>query len=591
MLTSHKLFTPSAALAVALLATTPLVAQTQPTTPPPPDSRLEDTEIVIEKSRKNELPPAGRNFDKVPFTPPPPQKRQVRYDFPDFRIQNNPLTVQPRVAPIRQEESAPVPGIYAEAGYGNYGTIYGRLGAHTKPSERYRAGLDVRHQGSSSGPIDDKNSAAGNTRIEVNGEGYTRAAAFGGNAHFERDYTHFYGYSEAVKDRFKGKDKDLLQTHVRFGAEASARTADARKAFQAEAAAGFRAWQNNTNSTENDFRPRAMISYAADPANRIVLRGQGSIISYKGYVFDTAELRNKQLTYSRPQGNATLAFEHDGDRVDASLGATFGYSGDTLYKAKKANIYPAVRLALEAVEDRFVILLGVDGAMDRVSLYDLSKQNPWLSDTLRISDTNRQFSAYAGFTLTPARGTRLLVRGTFNSYRNLYFFNPSPVGDSTRYTLEYDAVDTAHSEAKTKNLNVHAELTMDLGGRFQLTAKGDYDNWDLGKQPQPWHRPNWQASTTLAYNIADKVLIGGEVYAVGPTFGQTSFFTNGQGTVDRRQRKTDTVIDVNARLDYRITPKLSIFAMGQNLLGTKYQRYLNYPSRGLTVIGGLGFQL
>ena len=57
-------------------------------------------------------------------------------------------------------------------------------------------------------------------------------------------------------------------------------------------------------------------------------------------------------------------------------------------------------------------------------------------------------------------------------------------------------------------------------------------------------------------------------------------------TVDRQ---TDAVVDLSLRADYRITPKFSIFAMGNNLANRHYQRYLNYRSQGINVIGGASY--
>jgi outer membrane receptor protein involved in Fe transport len=43
------------------------------------------------------------------------------------------------------------------------------------------------------------------------------------------------------------------------------------------------------------------------------------------------------------------------------------------------------------------------------------------------------------------------------------------------------------------------------------------------------------------------------------------------------------------RGDYRITPKFSIFAQANNLTNRRYQRYLNYPSQGINVLGGASY--
>ena len=53
--------------------------------------------------------------------------------------------------------------------------------------------------------------------------------------------------------------------------------------------------------------------------------------------------------------------------------------------------------------------------------------------------------------------------------------------------------------------------------------------------------------------------------------------------------QTDAVIDLSLRADYRITPKFSIFVLANNLANRRYQPYLNYPVKGINVIGGLTY--
>jgi outer membrane receptor protein involved in Fe transport len=54
-------------------------------------------------------------------------------------------------------------------------------------------------------------------------------------------------------------------------------------------------------------------------------------------------------------------------------------------------------------------------------------------------------------------------------------------------------------------------------------------------------------------------------------------------------RPTDTVVDLNLRGDYRFSENLSIFALGNNLLGRKYERFLNYPMKGINVLAGVTY--
>ena len=54
----------------------------------------------------------------------------------------------------------------------------------------------------------------------------------------------------------------------------------------------------------------------------------------------------------------------------------------------------------------------------------------------------------------------------------------------------------------------------------------------------------------------------------------------------RPVRATDVIYDLNLRVEYLITPKISIFVNGNNLANQQYQRFYRYPVKGVNVLGG-----
>ena len=578
------------------------------------DLRLEDTEIVIEKSRTNELPPASRNFEQLRIPPPPPVKKEVKYDFRDFRIPDRPLPVTPRPAPIRQENAAPVPGVYVEGGYGNYGTPYGRLGAYTKPSTKFRAGVDARHQSSGTGPVDGRLSGGGHTAAGAEVELFGKALAIGARAGFERNSTYFYGYDRArsawAEKGSTGRRDSLEQYHNRINAEVMLRSTDVKRPVQTEIAAGVRTWQNRFDEKEMDVYGRLNLGFALDETNRFTAKADFSNLTYTSY-----------LEQTRTFGQTTLAYEHDGSRFDVQLGATAGYTSDTLNDAKQFNVYPAVRVSTEVIENRLVVFGGAGGGLERTSMYNLTRENPWLAGSVPesqivipnggiqqtlgvpVADVNRLLSLYGGLSISPARAVRVLGRVSYNRFRNLYFYNPRGI-DSLRYTLTYavrpdgrpagltgnpgDPDRKPEQDQVVTNLNIHGELTVDVSRKVQVALKVDADTWEADSLRKAYHRPNFQATLTSSFVVIEKLRIAPEVYVIGSSYGLGAFPTNADGL--RPMRETDTVVDINLCADYQLTPQFRIFALGQNLTGQNYQRFLNYPVRGITVIGGLGYQ-
>ena len=90
------------------------------------------------------------------------------------------------------------------------------------------------------------------------------------------------------------------------------------------------------------------------------------------------------------------------------------------------------------------------------------------------------------------------------------------------------------------------------------------------------------------YNVFDKLMLGVEGYFFAASYGISYLPTTTVGAARAADfyRATDPIIDLNLRADYRITPKISIFAMGNNLLNRQYQRFYGYPVKGINVLGG-----
>jgi len=277
---------------------------------------------------------------------------------------------------------------------------------------------------------------------------------------------------------------------------------------------------------------------------------------------------------------ATPAYELTGKRLSLVLGATAGYSSDTTHNVSKVLFNPAVRVGYTLAPEKFMLYAGLGGAIQRVTRYELSTENPWLNQGIDVSDTRRGPTAYAGFNSTPVRGLELNARATYSRDRNLYFYLNNPF-DQSKFDLVYDP-------KTTELLNVHGELLYNSAEKFRLGTRLDYNKYLLETLAHPFHRPEFQGSVFGTYNVFDKLLLGAEAYFYSASYGISYVSTGGTPVADF-YRATDAIYDLNLRADYRITPKLSIFVMGNNLVNQQYQRFYRYPVKGINVIGGASY--
>ncbi|MBC8084888.1 MAG: hypothetical protein H7Z21_16950 [Hymenobacter sp.] len=549
--------------------------------------KIEEAEIEIVKERVNQLPEATRNFDKIKLPAPPKAERKVTYTFPDFRLPTDRLAPSVKVLTIRAEEPAPLTGNFVKAALGNYGTFYGRGYFHSTRNTDHAYGLDLKHVTAINGPVDGRNSGTTQTSAQLMGELYRGTAAFGATLALGRERYNFYGYEKAANESDPTRQPptprpaDIKQVFNRFGVRAYAHNRAPDQVLQYEAGLGYRYWSDAFAASESNVLLNAKVGYALGETSRVTVAADASFISDQDQAAATLARPNPvEVSRARTFVQVTPAYDFISKRIAFSLGATLGYSSDTTTDVSRAVIYPAVRLGYTVEPEKFMVYAGLGGSLQRVTRYDLSTENPWLNRGLNVADTHRGPTIYGGFTSTPARGLELNARVTYARDRNLYFYRNNAV-DPTKFDLVYDP-------NATGVLNIHGELLYNAAEKFRLGTRLDYNKYALKNLPEAFHRPEFQGSVFGTYNVFDKLMLGVEGYFYANSYGISyrPATAAGAARVADFYRATDPIVDLNLRADYRITPKISIFVMGNNLANREYQRFYGYPVQGINVLGG-----
>ena len=532
--------------------------------------KIEEAEVEIVKERVNQLPEAARNYDKIKVAPPAKQAPALSYTYPDFRLPTTLLSPAVRILTIRQETPAPQTGNYVKGAVGNYASVYAKAYLHNTRDDAYAYGLNFSHLSSARGPVDKGNSKVSQSSLGLNGELYNGPLTLGGQLDFGRERYNFYGYNRNRPD-IPSAD-DLKQEFYRFGAKGYVRNRAADAPLKYDAAVGLRYWKDHFQARETNFYVTGKSTYALTENSRVAVNGDLSIISQ----------RDSIGTVSRPFVQVAPAYELTLNRLALRVGATLGYSGDTVRNVNQFNVFPNVRADYTVTENKFVVFAGLGGEIQRVTLYDLTTENPWLAANQRVADTHRGPTLYFGLNSTPVNNLELNARVTLAQDRNLYFYNNN-ARDSAQFDLVYD-------RRATQLLNVHAEALYNAAEKLRLGLKADYNSYNVHSLAQPFHRPAFQSTLFGTYNVYDKLLLGAELYTYSSSYGSIYRRPFAGAAGERVVRPTSTVVDLNLKADYRFSENLSIFALGNNLLGRQYQRFLNYPVKGVNVLAGVSYE-
>ena len=531
------------------------------------EGKLEEAVINVEKNVAVELPEAPRNFEKFRIDPPQPAKDDVTYRFTDYKMPGQEVDVNMRVLTIKQDDLPKLLGNYVKLGFGNYATPYLKGYFHNTRSKDYSIGADVSHISSANGPVErggENISGVSNSSVGLHGESFQRNMTLGGRLHYGHDRYKFYGFSPAIE---QFSEDSIQQVFNRVTAEGYLNNyQDSRAKLQYQAGVNFSLLKDNFEASETNFGVNLKTDYFLDKISKISVKTDFAYASHKDSVTNT-----------RPFFKISPTYQRDMDKLDIEIGATIGYTGDTINDARKFNFYPVVKASYEVVEGKVLFFAGLEGDLQRNTLYKLTEENPYLAPNVIVADINKNLDVNAGISLNLANNVHLLGKVSYRNYRNLYFFNNS-VTDSSKFAIWYD-------NGSTSAVNVYADLAYTMAEKFRFGTKIDYTNYSTETLDHPYHRPSMWASVYSTFNLYNKILLNAELYYISSSFG--SIYRPQTGTfVDQ---ETDNIVDLNLKGDYRFSNKFSAFLMFNNLFGNKYERFVNYPTKGINVIGGISY--
>lgn len=124
-------------------------------------------------------------------------------------------------------------------------------------------------------------------------------------------------------------------------------------------------------------------------------------------------------------------------------------------------------------------------------------------------------------------------------------------------------------------------LGYQLNDKFNSVLENRFYLYNMASstETQAWHMPNYAITWLNHYNIQDLIEVDLSILFQGETYnrvGDTEYINDG-------------FVDASLGIDYHYHKNLSIYLDINNILGTRYNIWYNYPTVGLNVIGGVKF--
>ncbi|MGJ3236202.1 hypothetical protein [Marivirga sp.] len=533
---------------------------------------LEDSQVIIEKDRKIDLPRVNRDFKKVPEIKENLSPIEVDFNSREFVPNLSHLSPRIRVLTIQDEKLEKLYANQLKIGGGNYGASYFEGNFASKRSKDKSYGVNLFHQSFANGSIDGRNSGSGYQRVNPYGKLIFQKAVLNAEAYYERHNNYLYGYDTALTSEV---DRDTLQrTFHTIGAKISLEDHNDNSKYYYGLDIDAYQLFTNINNSEFSFDYNFKNSYDINNDFSIYFNADGYISNLKFDQLDSAQNRN----LLRFKSGVKFVKE----KLRIGIGLNMVNENDTLQGMNKFHIYPDLNIVYRPF-DKLSVFGGLNGDVRANRYRDFLMENPYLDNTIGVYNTLMPFQFYGGLngSLSNFFGYELgfsvaSVRHNFG-YEAIYSESQGEI----RYRAKY------FSENNTE-ANVYASVSTDIA-QLKINLRGDYFYYNVGETQLMPFRPNYTLKLNSQYWIANKLKIGLNAYLQGRMNNVNTFVQENASYSFNVDESIPPIYDLGIKLGYQLSNRSQVFLHANNLIANKYEYYLGYPNRGFQILGGFTY--
>lgn len=316
-------------------------------------------------------------------------------------------------------------------------------------------------------------------------------------------------------------------------------------------------------------------------------------IHYLNGEFEQSYLNDNNLSYGFFNLGVHPVYRIEWNKFNIKLGTKVFLSSDIENSLTDILAYPDVQISHPFISDLLNIYAGARGDLHMNSFQNLSKENPFVSPTLFLTQTNEQYNVFGGIYGAFSSDVSFNINASYksdedhvlfvrnNSKSNGIFDATTPLlgyeyGNS--FTIFYDDIST---------LSIFAEVEIDFTKRLLIGGNIQYNSYTTTFQQEAWNLPKFEGIIYGRYKN-DKWYANTNIFFVGK---RQDILYNGTfpSTISGIQ-SLDAFIDVNINGGYHFNDFFSAFIKLNNVLGTDYERYANFNVQGFQILGGITYK-
>jgi len=495
-------------------------------------------------------------------------KARFNYSLTDRKLELNSDINKLYAQQVADEKQSEIINNYVKGGLGSAGTLLGEAYINMGRDEALQAGGFFRHF-SQSGSLEKQK--FNQQQLSVFGRSIGETFTLSGRVNYERKGLYFYGYDESNPLRNPDPARQSFN-FIEAEGEIVNRYSEDEDALSYAAKINGYIWGDQLSAKENAVTINGYLNKRISSFNL----GLASSVEF-GKTKDVLTSVSNNIFRLNPY----IRLQANGIKITAGINYVQEFG-----TVSAGRIFPAVTADFTLIPDYLQIFAEVKGDVNRNSMKDLTDENPFLNSNILIKNSIEKLSFSAGIKGTGGPGFGYKAR----VYRKEITDMPLFVNNYT----DFNKFDVIYDFGNMKLLGLEGELSVQVSDQLKWTGKINIEDYKPSSEQYSWFKPQLRISSNLLYNVTDKIGFNAAV-AIQDASDAKVYTSAPASPYVIPNQAIETVVNVKGYVDlgigatYKINSKFSAFAKANNLLNTKYSRYLYYQAIGVNVFGGISY--
>lgn len=499
-------------------------------------------------------------------------KAKFNYSLTDRKLELNSDIQKLQAQQLADERAAELMNSYVKAGVGSLATLLGEAYVNIGRDEALQAGAFFRHF-SQEGKLNKQNE--NNQQLSIFGRSIGDKGTLSGRLNYERHGLFFYGIDDARPTLNPNPQRQVLNFFEVEGEAVNKFTAD-------ENALSYAAKVNAYLFNDKFDASEKAVSITGYLNKRI--SGFNLGLAANTEIGNTKDMKTS-VSNNLLRLNPYIKLQTKGVKITAGINFVqeFGEFSDT-------RIFPAVTADFTLIPDFLQVFGEIKGDVNRNTLKNFTDENPFLNSNIAIQNSVEKMSISGGIKGTGGPGFGYKAR-----------FYSKKITDMPYFVNNFDnfnKFDVLYDFGNMKLLGIEGEISVQVSDQLRWTGKLNMEDYKPASEQESYFKPQLRISSNFSYTYNKKLTLNANVViqddSKAKVYNANPLSPDGTYPPVPDLTKESVVnvkgfVDLGIGAEYKINNRFSAFAKANNVLNTKYSRFLYYRTNGINIFGGISY--